>query len=271
MYQGHGKAAAARHGPCDVPVALRLKVPREQREFDADNMTTAQINKQQIAYDHIKSGIERGTFAPRQRLVIDSLARDLSISKVPVREAIRRLEAEGLVKFNQNAGAEVSAADPLIWFQLVEVLALMEGYATASAAPHIQPSDVRRLRTINARMAESLKAHDFAAWTEGNHQFHLTINMRCCNAALVEQMTNLQARTSAISRFVFHSEAGILHTLGPGGGESALEAHEWMIAAFERGEKPAAIERHARDHILNVATKTLELLRASDRKANSGT
>jgi DNA-binding GntR family transcriptional regulator len=232
-------------------------------------MTTAPISKQQIAYEHIKSGIERGTFAPRQRLVIDTLARDLSISKVPIREAIRRLEAEGLVKFNQNTGAEVAAADPLIWFQLVEVLALMEGFATASAAPHIEPSDIRRLRTINARMAQSLKAHDFAGWTDGNHQFHLTINKRCRNAALIEQMASLQARTSAISRFVFHSEAGILHTLGPGGGESALKAHEWMIVAFERKEQPDVIERHARDHILNVATKTLELLRSSDRRLAS--
>jgi len=240
-------------------------------DFTQTNTTMAPINKQQIAYDHIKAGIERGTFAPRQRLVIDTLARDLSISKVPVREAIRRLEAEGLVKFNQNTGAEVAAADPLLWFQLVEVLALMEGYATASAAPLIEPSDIRRLRAINARMAESLRAHDFAGWTEGNHQFHSTINTRCANAALVEQMANLQARTSAISRFVFHSEAGILHTLGPGGGESALEAHEWMIAAFERREKPAMIERHARDHILNVATKTLELLQSTDRKAKFGT
>jgi DNA-binding GntR family transcriptional regulator len=51
--------------------------------------------KQEVAYEHIKAGIEGGVFAPRQRLVIDSLARDLSVSQVPVREAIRRLEAEG--------------------------------------------------------------------------------------------------------------------------------------------------------------------------------
>lgn len=62
-------------------------------------------SKQQIAYNYLKEGIDRGLYAPKQRLVIDTLARELSISPVPVREAIRRLEAEGLVIFSKNSGA----------------------------------------------------------------------------------------------------------------------------------------------------------------------
>ena len=99
------------------------------------------MNKQQMAYEHIKTGIEGGSFAPGQRLVIDSLARDLAVSQVPVREAIRRLEAEGLVKFSANSGAVVAGADPQLWFQFMELLALMEGYATATACASITKRD----------------------------------------------------------------------------------------------------------------------------------
>lgn len=235
----------------------------------SSQVATPTASKQQIAYEYIKSGIERGTFAPRQRLVLDALARDLSISKVPVREAVRRLEAEGLIKFSANSGAEVSGADPTIWFQLMELLAVLEGFATASAAANITAQDIKKLRAINARMGKSLAAYDFAGWTEGNHEFHDTINGRCQNLALIEQMTSLQARTSAIGRFVFHSDAAILHTLGPDSGKSALEAHDWLVAAFERKERQDLIERHARDHILHVASRTLELLLSPARGAAS--
>jgi DNA-binding GntR family transcriptional regulator len=222
------------------------------------------ISKQQIAYEYIKSGIERGTFAPRQRLVIDSLARDLAVSKVPVREAVRRLEAEGLVTFSANAGATVAGADIDLWFQLMEQLALLEGYASASAAASVTAQDIRRLRQINAGMAVALKNYDFTGWIEGNHQFHQTINVHCANRSMIEYMASLHARTDAISRFVFPHSATILKALGPDGGKSALEAHEWLIAAFERHEKPAVIERHSRDHILKLAQLTRDLLQSKD-------
>lgn len=218
-------------------------------------------NKQQLAYEFIKAGIEGGTFALRQRLVIDSLARELSMSPVPVREAIRRLEAEGLVEFSANSGAVVAGAGPQQWFQLMELLALLEGYATASAAPAITSRDIRKLRGINEEMREALVDLDFHAWSEGNVQFHAVINARCANQELVRQMDALKARTAFISRFLFpYKEAAVLHTLGPGGGQSALDAHEWLIVAFERDEAPAIIERHARDHILHVASRTVASL-----------
>jgi DNA-binding GntR family transcriptional regulator len=221
------------------------------------------MNKQQMAYEHLKAGIEGGAFAPGQRLVIDSISRDLGVSQVPVREAIRRLEAEGLVKFSANSGAEVAGADPLLWFQMMELLALMEGYATASAAASITKRDTRKMREINSTMREALGRLDFRAWTDGNLAFHAVINARCANQALVAQMDGLRARSAVISRFLFpHTEAAILNTLGPDSGRSALDAHDWLIAAFERDESPAIIERHAREHILDVAHQTYALLEA---------
>jgi DNA-binding GntR family transcriptional regulator len=241
-------------------VALTIGLNRRGRPTSFMAEQPSPLSKQQIAYDYIKAAIEQGRFAPRQRLVIDSLARDLSISKVPVREAVRRLEAEGLVTFSANAGATVAGADIELWYQLVEQLALMEGYASASAAERITEEDLKRLRAINAGMAVALKNYDFPAWIEGNRLFHQTINAHCTNRSLIEYMATLHARTDAISRFVFPHSATILKALGPDGGRSALQAHEWLIAAFERREKPAVIEHHSRDHILKLAQLTRDML-----------
>jgi DNA-binding GntR family transcriptional regulator len=225
---------------------------------------TRPITKQQIAYEHIKSSIEAGKFAPRQRLVLDALARELSISQVPIREAVRRLEAQGLVEFSANSGAVVAGADPEVWFELMEVLALQEGYATASAAPRMTARDLKRLRSENEQMRAALARWDFAEWSDGNSRFHSVINAKCGNAALVDQMEAVRARVASISRFLFpHSEAAILHTLGPDSGRSALEAHEWLIDAFEREESVRIIERHAREHILLVASRTRDFLKAA--------
>ena len=70
------------------------------------------MNKQQRAYTELRERILSGAYSPGFRLVIDSLADELEVSTLPIREAIRRLEAEGLVVFRPNAGAQVAPADP---------------------------------------------------------------------------------------------------------------------------------------------------------------
>ena len=73
--------------------------------------------------------------------MIDALAEEFSVSALPVREAIRRLEAEGLVIFRPNAGAQVAPADPGLFDEEMSVLAVIEGYATALAAPLLTEVD----------------------------------------------------------------------------------------------------------------------------------
>ena len=221
--------------------------------------TAPSPSKQQRAYEYIKLRIDQGLFAPRQRLVLDSLARDLEMSQVPVREAVRRLEAEGLVTFSTNSGAEVAAADPALWSHLMELLALLEGYVTGAAAVNIQGEDIARLRLINREMEDALAKLDFARWTAGNDAFHSTINARCGNQILADQIVEIRKRLATISRFVFpRTAAAILHTLGPESGRAALESHQWIIEAFEEGRSANEIELHSRHHIVKLAQETLK-------------
>lgn len=214
-------------------------------------------SKQQLAYDYIKAGIDRGLYAPRQRLVIDTLAKELSISPVPVREAIRRLEAESLVIFSKNSGAIVAGADPDLWAEQMELLAVLEGYVTGAAAPRITDRDIAQLEEINERMAQALVSFDLSGWTQGNLDFHAVINRRCPNETIVEQIAQLRSRIAMINRFIQpRTEATILHTLGKDSGKSTLQGHEWIIAAYRLKTSPAEIEAHVRTNIVSLTAET---------------
>ena len=96
-------------------------------------MSTIAVSKSERAYAAIKQSITEGAYGPGYRLVLGQIAKELDVSVVPVREAIRRLEAEGLVTFTTNVGAQVVAVDAREYRYTMETLSLVEGMATAMA------------------------------------------------------------------------------------------------------------------------------------------
>ena len=114
--------------------------------------TATSQSKSQRAYHWIKGRIANQDFTPGYRLVLGSIAKDLDMSVVPVREAIRQLEAEGLVTFERNVGARVSMIDDSQYRHSMETLAILEGAATALAARHLTADDVRHARELNHRL-----------------------------------------------------------------------------------------------------------------------
>ena len=112
---------------------------------------------------------------PGERLVIEHLAREINVSVVPVREAIRRLEAEGYVTFTRNVGATVASIDLERYPETIEAVAVLEGVATGLAAPHLTATDLKKARALN----EELRAHARQARPRPVHatnaQFHETL------------------------------------------------------------------------------------------------
>ena len=102
-------------------------------------------SKSQRAYTWIKERISQQEFTPGYRLVLSSLSDDLQMSVVPVREAVRQLEAEGLVTFERNVGARVSMVDDSQYRYSMQALSILEGAATALSARAL--SDLRRRRS----------------------------------------------------------------------------------------------------------------------------
>lgn len=202
------------------------------------------FNKQERAYAYIRKKIESGEFGPGRRLIIDSLARKLAMSQVPIREAIRRLEAAGWIVYHPNSGPVVAHMTRESWEAGMEVLAVAEGYATALAASHMTAAAIATLRKINKAMADSLKNLDLLAFSRDNREFHACIYENCPNPFLVEQLITTQAHLDAIQGTVF--------TRVPERGRISVEEHADIIRAIEKKAPFDEIERVAREHKMNT-------------------
>src|ERR1700741_1446403 len=94
------------------------------------------VNKQERTYTILRDRIHSGNIAPLARLNIDALARELGVSPIPVREALRRLEAEGWVQFTPNVGPVVCPVESTTWEQTMITRAILEGVASAEVQPN---------------------------------------------------------------------------------------------------------------------------------------
>lgn len=206
--------------------------------------------KHEQAYQSIRARIVDGTYGPGYRLVIDQLARELGVSSVPIREAIRRLEAENWVVVERNVGAQVARLDIEQWLEGMSVLALLEGSATALAAPTLRAADLQHARAVNEKMGAALREIDVNAVTRLNREFHFALYASCPNRTLVELIAQTWDRLEGMRR-------SLSFYLGRRALDS-LDEHERLIGLIEEGADERAIEQAARSHKLRTAEAYLE-------------
>jgi len=201
-------------------------------------------NKQERAYAILRRRIIDGTYASGFRLNIDALARELGVSKVPIREAIRRLEAEGWVVTNRNVSPQVAQIDLGQWESEMAILALLEGYATALAADHLGKEEYSQLWQINANMQQALHDFDIITYNRLNRTFHTAIYDRCPNASLVELLQQTWDRLDTIRHSVF--------LFIPERGWASINEHMLLIRLLEHHAPFDEIEQEARAHKLRT-------------------
>lgn len=219
---------------------------------------TAVGSKSEQAYAAVKEKILDGGFAPGRRLVLAALAGELGCSVVPVREAIRRLEAEGLVVFERNVGAAVAGADPVEYFHTMQTLSLVEGAATALAAALLTPADIARARSVNAAMRAGLEHFDPVHFTALHQQFHAILVEDCPNPHILDLVRRGWNRLQGLRSSSFSQL--------PGRARQAVAEHEMLLKLIERGSAADDVERAARAH----RTATLDAYPAHPGNADSG-
>lgn len=210
---------------------------------------TITLSKSERAYLLIKSKITDGVYGPGYRLVLGTIAKELDVSVVPVREAIRRLEAEGLVTFTTNVGAQVVATDEREYQFSMETLSLVEGMATAMAAPNVKPSDIVLARKINAEMRECLEHFEPTRFTELNHEFHAVIFEHCANLHILDLVHRGWNRLATIR------ESSFIYV--PGRAKESVEEHDRLLDLIEAKADPLEIELAARNHRLSTLNQFL--------------
>jgi DNA-binding GntR family transcriptional regulator len=201
---------------------------------------TAAGSKSQRAYEWIRERIERHEFSAGYRLVLGSIADALDVSVVPVREAIRRLEAEGLVTVEHNVGARVTAIDESEYVDTMQTLGLVEGLATALSAPRLDNAALDRAAEVNERMQHLLEHFDARAFTQLNADFHSVLYEPCPNAHLLDLVHRGWSRLSGIRDSTF--------AFVPGRAQSSVEEHREILDLIRSRADPLQIELAARNH-----------------------
>ncbi|MBO0810594.1 MAG: GntR family transcriptional regulator [Microlunatus sp.] len=200
----------------------------------------ATASKSQLAYGWLRERIISHRFSPGYRLVLSQLAAELGISTVPVREAIRRLEAEGLVTFEKNIGAQVALVDEDEYVITMQTLAIVEGSATGLAARLVTEDDLVRAGAINQRMRNSLEHFDPHRFTELNEDFHTILFTRCPNDQIVDLVLRGWSRLRMLRDSTF--------SFVPGRAVDSVAEHDQLIALIEQRADPLEIELAARRH-----------------------
>lgn len=141
--------------------------------------------------------IMKGQLAPGSRLMQDHLANEFGSSHVPVREAFRKLEAQGLVVSKPRCGVRVSLLDPGVVLEVTEMRAALEGLALHHALSHVSSGDLDAAE--NALIAGEA-SDQIVDWEAANRRFHLAITVPCGMPRLIASISDLH-RSDA--RFLF--------------------------------------------------------------------
>lgn len=127
--------------------------------------------------DGLRDRILAGTYSPDRPLRIDALALHFGVSHMPVREALRRLETEGLVTLTPHRGARVVDVTPRFVADLFEVRTLVEAFMTRRAVERTTPAEFAALEAIETRYEHAAARHDVTDALHANRDFHRTINV----------------------------------------------------------------------------------------------
>jgi DNA-binding GntR family transcriptional regulator len=202
-------------------------------------------SKADRAYTFIRQTVLDGRSGPGERLVIEHFAREMGVSVVPVREAIRRLEAEGYITYTRNVGATVTSTNLDRYSETIEALSVLEGVAIGLAAPHVTTRDIKEARALNEKMTGSLDAVDPVGFATLNRRFHNDLYQRCPNRHIVDMVNKEWSLIDATRRstFAFVSERA----------RGSIAEHESLLQMIEAGQPPHEIEAFARGHHMRTA------------------
>jgi DNA-binding GntR family transcriptional regulator len=157
------------------------------------------------ATELIRAAIVGGRLEPGRRLKEEELARELGISRTPVREALLFLQAEGLVVSTPNRGATVRSYEPEEIEDMYQLRALLEGHAAHRAATRISAADIRRLRKSNVRFASLRVADDLLDLIAENLVFHNTILEAAASDRLAEMVRKVVELPLVYRSFYWYS------------------------------------------------------------------
>ena len=212
------------------------------------------VTRSDQAYSYIVEGIQSGRLSPGTRLRETELAELTGLSRTPIREALSRLQLEGLLTMDAARGLIVTELDHSMASELYAMREVLEGTAARLAARHASDVEIDFLREINVRDAQLTSSDALAA---NNRLFHETLYRCAHNRYLVKTLNTLQESMMLLGRTTLAA---------PGRAESSRAEHAAIVEALARRD-PDAAEQAARAHIIAAYRIRLEQLFNSTTEA----
>lgn len=206
-------------------------------------------SKVDIVHETLLGDIARGVYRPNDRLVIREVAKQMNVSDIPVREAIRRLESQGYVRLNANQGAVVRGINQDDLVAIFQIKGMIEGYASRLSADYLEPEDIRHLRTINDKNKVASEQGDDKEYARFNTQFHLEIYNKIPSTMLYNMIVDLYQKWN-ITKSVF--------LVVPNRMEESYQEHEEIIRLLEE-KRYDEIERCVRKHKFRSGNRWMEM------------
>jgi len=216
----------------------------EQQRDDVASLT-------EKAYQAISSAIARLDLKPGEALTQDRLAKWLSISRTPVREALRRLEQDGIIQTAPGRGLVVTELTLKDAEDLLEILVVLDTHAAFLAAQRRTQEQAERLVALGQDLLIAAERNDIEAWEQIDHPYHETLLEAAGNLFLRRSIEDVRRR---LQRLTYHLAIQPDHLLAG--------THEHIALAqaiYDRNAELAA--ETMRQHLEIMHTKAMKLIR----------
>jgi DNA-binding GntR family transcriptional regulator len=213
-----------------------------------------------LVEEKLRSAIAIGRFKPGQRLIERELCELTGVGRTSIREALRQLEAEGLVTTVPHRGPSVSTITLEEARQLYAVRALLEGHAGREFARRREPEDLRDLNLAVKRFVQAAKTDDRSELIQAKTAFYLAL-MRGCGNMFVEQMLTIMHNRITVLRLTSMTSPGRL--------KNSVAEIKAIHDAIRDGDADRA-EALCINHIEEAAKVALRVLAAEDPPARTG-
>ena len=204
-----------------------------------------------VVFNTLRQAILRGELKPGERLMEIQLANKLGVSRTPIREAIRKLELEGLVLMIPRKGAEVAEITEKSIRDVLEVRRALEELAVQLVCEKITEEEIEELKAAAREFENVLKDGDITKIAEADVRFHDVIYMATDNQKLIQLLNNLREQM-----YRFRVEYLKREEVRP----QLLAEHEEIIATIERREKDTATKVVC-EHIDNQVEAVIDIIR----------
>ena len=207
-----------------------------------------------VVFNTLRQAILRGELKPGERLMEIQLANKLGVSRTPIREAIRKLELEGLVLMIPRKGAEVADITEKSLRDVLEVRKALEELAVQLTCDKITKEQIRELEQAAEQFKKTLKSNDITEIAEADVRFHDIIYLATDNQKLILLLNNLREQMYR-SRIEYLKRADKYSQL--------LAEHEEIIRRIEKKQKKEAAEIVCK-HIDNQVAAVMDLIRTKN-------